>query len=111
MSDVGVDITKLDPNTELVVETPDCLYDITVVDPQEAEITITGGSIFKLVTPAIVEASCHKEDNKPKWIGKNMSIVIRYKIGKQRKFRTTETGAVESIIIISPKGDWQYEVK
>jgi hypothetical protein len=111
MSDNGVDVTRLEPKTELVINTKTCIYDITIVDPEAGEITISGGPLFTSITTAFIESSCGQEGNKPKWIGKNMSIVLRYKLAKQRKFRTHETDTVDSVNIIPPTAKWQYEVE
>jgi len=106
----GVDITKLDAGTQLVVETAFCLYTIEIVDPEPSEIMIVGGSTFINPSKAYLQASCDNEQTKNKWIQKNMAMIIRYKDEKSKKYRTVETDTVEQIKIIGPDNKWSCNI-
>lgn len=110
MAKEGVDITQLEPNTQLVVETPSSIFNINVIDPIAAKINITGGSIFTEVTEAYIQESCNADEGKTKWVITGMCMIIRYKKAKQRKFRTFESDVVQGISIISADERWSYTI-
>jgi hypothetical protein len=103
-----IDITNLEPKTQLIIETNRCLYNVELIDPESGKVMITGGSTFQGPTDAFIEGACGKGEHISKCIGRKMSIIVRYKTSKQRKYRTAETEPVETVRVISPDETWSY---
>lgn len=106
----GVDLTKHDVGTKILVETTVGIYEMTIVD-------LTGGVSVKATVPPFsaheptvttLERSIWDDKGKvflPFWIGKAMRMVFR---GKDNKLFATHS--VESAKVIGPDEDWTYEV-
>ena len=109
----GVDITKLKPNTIILLETENAVYEITVINKSKSrlgEVMIQGGSTVTKETQAALICS-HWLDGKGKkrWIGKGMSIEFVYKDDKG-ELKRLETTAVKSARLYGPDTSWSLEV-
>ena len=108
MNDKGIDITHLEPNTQLIVETLNCIYTIEVIEPKSSKVQIAGGATFIDQTEAFIDSSVGKEECVDKCIHRGMSLVIRYINKNDGKFHTVESDAVQVVKIIGPSDDWSY---
>ena len=53
----GIQIDRLNPFDRLLIDTMHHTYEITVIDPADAEVLIRGGDFFPEATPALVDGA------------------------------------------------------
>lgn len=107
----GVDLTKLPARTKILVETTAGIYEIVVVKPEDGTVvvkaTVAPFTAHK-DTMTVLERSIWDDKGKialPFWVGQAMRMVFR-----DDKGELFATHSVESARVVSPAGDWEYEV-
>jgi hypothetical protein len=108
-----IDITKMQRNTVILIETVNAVYEIKVTGPKSCTIEIQGGKRFVRPTKAILNGSFEDSDAHEKELQKGMinwaeSMDISYKINKIT--HSISTADVLSARIYAPDGSWNYEV-
>jgi len=75
------------------------------------EVTIVGGAIFPEPTVAYIEGSCEiREAMDEKWLSKGLSMVIKFKTGKQRKYRIVKTEPMIALRLTAPDDTWSFNM-
>ena len=111
--DIGIDVSKLEEGTKVIIETKNSIYELTA--GKGDEITILGGLLkngdyrYASPTPAIMIGSTLETDGmvdlKRSWIGKGRKIEIQ--IDKT----IHSTTPVWRAQIESPDGSWIYSME
>ena len=107
----GVDLTKLDAGTKILVETTAGVYELEIIEPSSGSVSIKATvSPFSAHKPTVTSLERSIWDDKgkialPFWIGKAMRMVFRDDEGK-----LFATHSVLSAKVESRDGDWTYEV-
>ena len=107
----GIDLTKLEVGTKILVETTAGVYELVIVEPSTGEVwikaTVPPFSAHEQ-TITCLERSIWDDKGKvaiPFWIGKAMRMVFRDDEGK-----LFATHSVMSAKLESRYGKWTYEV-
>lgn len=127
-----ISISKLKPNTQLLLETKESVFDITIINPEEREVLIFGGKRFAKPTKAVIKGAFgaleEKKDSEalafPGEIAKGYGVEIVYDSqGTPHDFVTS--GVLSAKIsgkgtgskikdsegnIIENWDDWEYEL-
>lgn len=101
----AVDITRLKPNTTILLSTSNNVYEITVAEPGIKLCYITSSERFRTTTEVTVLGSLHKGQSKPGWIEIGSSIEIAVNANK-----VITTGPVETAKIIAADKSYSYEL-
>ena len=107
-----IDITKLKRNSQLLIETVQTIYEVTVTGPKSCSVSIHGGIRFILPTKARFQGSINNrfEDKEvliEDLIIRNHGLQFFYMDEKGEHFLTTSP--VLSGKIISPDKSWKYD--
>tara|TARA_R100000656_G_scaffold118703_1_gene92414 strand:+ start:594 stop:1019 length:426 start_codon:yes stop_codon:yes gene_type:complete len=122
-----IDITKLKRNSQLLIETIETVYEITITGPKSCSVSIHGGIRFILPTKARFQGSIpikwlptqhadskrsyepvtFEEELIPDLIKRNHSLQFFYKDDKGE--HQLVTSPVMSGKIISPDKSWKYD--
>lgn len=106
--DAGIDVSKLEEGTKVIVETKKSIYEITIV--KDSQIKIIGGILpngeFRFPTPvdAIFAGSSKGLIVKQGWIGKGMKLEIII------DDKALVTSAVKTAEIEAADGRWKYSM-
>ena len=107
-----IDVTKLKRNSQLLIETVETVYEITITGPKSCSVSIHGGIRFILPTKARFQGSINNrfEDKEvliEDLIIRNHGLQFFYMDEKGEHFLTTSP--VLSGKIISPDKSWKYD--
>ena len=103
----AVDITRLKPNTTILLSTANNIYELIVVEPQIKLCYITSSERFKKTTEVTILGSLHEGKSYPGWIEIGHSIEIA---PTDSLNRVITTGPVETAKIISADKSYSYEL-
>jgi hypothetical protein len=104
--ELGVDLTKLKPNTRLMLETDGAIYEMVVLRPELSIVQISSTDPA-LKQPQVGQFVCAQDSDPPDvtipgWVGKDLLMCLRFKNGY---FLSAQ---IRSIEIITP--NWHYTV-
>jgi|TARA_R110002020_G_scaffold68015_1_gene178264 hypothetical protein len=105
-----IDVTKLKRNSQLLIETVQTIYEITVTGPKSCSVSVHGGIRFVLSTKARFQGSISiisEEELIPNLIKRNHSLQFFYRDEKGE--HSLVTSPVLSGKIISPDKSWKYD--
>lgn len=103
----AVDITRLKPNTTILLSTSNNVYEIIIVEPQIKLCYITSSERFKKTTEVTILGSLHEGKSHPGWVEIGHSIEIA---PIETLNRVITTGPVETAKIISADKSYSYEL-
>lgn len=103
----AVDITRLKPNTVILLSTSNNCYEITVIEPQIKLCYITSSERFKKTTEVTILGSLHDGKSNPGWIEIGQSIEIA---PTDSLNRVITTGPVETAKIVPADKSYSYEL-
>lgn len=111
MTEPGIDIRKLKPDTTVLLEAEPYLYEIKVMHPVHGVVEISS-SDPRLRTPTVGQVlhGVHWSSPAvpiPGWIGKGLSLEIRFRNGT---YRTQPVTAASVSGQHENGGRWSYEV-
>lgn len=106
MSNRAVDLTRLKPNSVILLETINSVYEIVISIPEEKICYITGGERFRTTTEVKILGALKNGECRVGYIEIGSAIEI-VPVGTNR---TITTGAVQTAKVVAPKKEFSYEL-
>lgn len=106
MSTRAVDITRLKPNSVILLQTLNSVYEFIIAIPEEKICYVSGGERFKTTTEVKVLGALKNGECRVGYIEIGSAIEI-VPTGTNR---TITTGAVQNAKVIAPKKEFSYEL-
>ena len=100
----AVDITRLKPNTTILLSTSNNVYEIIVAEPSIKLCYITSSERFRTTTEVTILGALKDGKSNAGWIeiGSSIEIAVKNKV--------ITTGPVETAKIIAPDKSYSYEL-
>tara|TARA_Y100001949_G_scaffold4770_2_gene3691 strand:+ start:569 stop:949 length:381 start_codon:yes stop_codon:yes gene_type:complete len=108
----NINITKLKRNSQLLIETVQTIYEITVTGPKSCSISIHGGIRFILPTKARFQGSISNQSDKKDILIEELIIRnhgLQFFYIDEKGEHSLTTSPVLSGKIISPDKSWKYD--
>jgi hypothetical protein len=90
----GIQVNELVPHDVLSITTANNTYEVTVIDPESAQVMVRGGNYFRSNTLAHISGSSLNSSIKP------FGIYVGYNIEFSVNARRVKTSAVRSIRVL-----------
>jgi hypothetical protein len=110
-----IEVCKLQPDTQLLVETQDeTVYHFVVINPTEGLVAASGGRLFQRGINVTLVGSYWddgKTNQRPGIIQKGLCIEFKVSNPKVKdKIHYVSTSPIKSVKIIGPDETWEFEM-